>query len=169
MRTWRTRYSDTWSPWRTLGATLAAAVLAHALAAGPSFGVLLSPTIGGGPIVTVSAALPLARLATEAGDLAFGVRADASANLDRLAAPPALGLHATATVERPTASAYAGTGIGLAREASAAGSNAILTWTLLAGVRVPLDPTWSIVVQLAAAPLLGGFGIGLGMELAPWR
>jgi len=169
MRNPRTTHPDTRRPWRTLVVTLAAVALAHALAAGPSFGVLLSPTISGAPIVTLSAAVPLARLATDGGHLAFGVRADASATLDRLAAPPALGLHATATVERPTASAYAGTGIGLAREASAAGSNAILTWTLLAGVRVPLDPTWSVVLQLAAAPLLGGFGIGLGMELAPWR
>jgi hypothetical protein len=169
MRTRRTTPPDTRRPWRTIAVTLAAAALAHALAAGPSFGVLLSPTISGAPIVTVSAALPVARLATDAGQLAFGARADVSATLDQLATLPALGLHATATLEQSTASVYAGTGIGLARQRTAAGSNAILTWTLLAGVRVPIDPTWSVVLQLAAAPLLGGVGIGLGIEVAPWR
>jgi hypothetical protein len=165
MRQPRKPHVGTPGVWRAVTLTLAALTLTHALAANPTFGVLLSPAT-----LTLSAGLPIAHLPLDAGVVSFGVRADASSALDRLTATPSIGMQATVDFE-PThgiGSLYAGTGIALARQPTLTGTISTLTWTILAGVRLPIDPTWAAVLQLAAAPLLGGIGIGIGLEVTPW-
>jgi hypothetical protein len=157
--------------WRGVVWTLAAMVVSHALAAGPSFGVLLSPAAAGAASLSLSASMPFALLPVVDGAVAFGVRVDASSALGSLAATPAVGLHATASFEPVggAGSLYAGTGVALGRQATVTGTIVALTWTVLAGLRVPIDATWAAVVQFAAAPLLGGVGVGIGLEVTPWR
>jgi len=155
--------------WRVVTLTLAALTLTHALAASPTFGVLLSPATSGTATLTLHASMPFAHLPLDAGVVSFGVRADASSALDRLTTP-SVGVQATVGFE-PThgiGSLYAGTGMALARRPTLSGTSATLTWTVLAGVRLPIDATWAAIVQLAAAPLLGGIGIGIGLEVTPW-
>lgn len=153
---------------RMLAVFAIAAMVGSAAAASPSFGVTVSPFTGGYPVLTASAMLPVVTMESAEGPVAFAGRLDVSTPLD-FSTLPSVGLAVTAAFTgNDMFQPYIGAGASLGWYGSAGTRFALLTPTVLAGLRVPFDVTWAARVEVAAAPLVGGVSLGLGLEVSPW-
>lgn len=149
-------------------AVLAAAALGAALAAPPTFAATITPVTGGWPAVTFGAALPIGALDTREGPVLLGARLDATTPLD-FSLPPAVALLGTAKLQfHDMFQPYLGAGASLGWRGTPGSQAAFVTPVAVAGLSVVIDGVWSPRVELMAAPLLGAYSLGLGVELAPW-
>ncbi len=134
--------------------------------ASPSVGVTLLPFTGGWPDLSVTASVPFATYETFEGPVEFAARLDVITALN-FSERPAVGLTATGIfVSHDMLQPYFGAGAVLGWDAPAAGGSLYVTPTVLAGLRVPLNPTWAARFEGTVAPLRRAFTLGVGIELS---
>ncbi len=145
---------------------LALQFLVSAYAASPTFGVSIIPFTGGWPEAMLSGSVPLATYESNEGPLVFAGRLDVSAPLN-FSHLPTVGLAATGIfTSNDMFQPFFGVGAALGWARPPEAQYLYVTPTLLAGLRVPLDPTWAVRVDAVYAPLRSRLWVGIGVDVA---
>lgn len=141
-------------------------LLSAAMAAMPTLGLSIIPFTGGWPHAMLSGHVPLHTHESNVGPVDFGVRADVSAPLN-MSELPRFGVGATATFSsNDMLQPILGAGAEAGWRGDAADQHLYVTPTLIVGLRVPLNPTWSVRIDAVVAPLARRVYVGLGVDIA---
>lgn len=149
-----------------LAVLLAWQILYLAHAATPTFGVSIIPFTGGWPEAMLTASVPFSTYESNEGPIVFAARLDISApiNFSHL---PTVGLAATGMfTSNDMFQPFFGIGAALGWARPPEAQYLYVTPTVLAGLRVPLNPTWGARVDAVYAPLRSHLWVGIGVDLA---
>jgi hypothetical protein len=141
------------------------AVAVQSVSRGLTFGLNLAPLTAGGPLLTVSADLPVLRLKT-AWPVAFAARVGISEQVP-VSMPPVGSALAVVRLESPWIQPYLGTGVGLAWAKLDTLLKPFPTWGVLAGLRIPVTAHWGARVELTGSPNFQSYAGAVGLEFTP--
>lgn len=141
---------------------LAAITLASGNAHSYVFGVTLDPLTPNGPAIGAQLDWVITHVELGSTPLELAARADLSAPLS-FDLYPNVGAGLTVRLPYDAATPYLGTGAGLWWSRLDDVPCWDLTWTLHAGVDVPLSAAWSARIEAQAAPLIAAYRVGVGV------
>lgn len=158
---------------RRLGMLLVVALVfigtGAARASTPSFGATLAPAVQGSSVLSVQAFVPVFVFEDDGAPVRIAARADLATRLD-FATLPSVQLAAEAALgPADEVHAYVATGIVVVARTVDASRDWLAAWSLVGGVRIPIDATFAARIEAVSTPQLGAIGIGIGLDITPWR
>ena len=145
---------------------LIALVTSAAQGAAPTIGLSIIPFTGDWPHAMLSSHIPFHTYESNVGPVDFGVRVDVSAPLN-LSELPRFGVGATAAwSSNDMLQPFFGAGAEALWRGAQGERTFYVTPTLIVGLRVPLDPTWSVRIDAIVAPLDRRVSFGFGVDIA---